>query len=245
MKKKIFVILVSITVILSNVGSLYAYNINLPVNKSDVNNLINKIIEKNISTSIKADKTLLEELTETIKFQSYIENNWDNLEVEKDPDLYNSTSKNVGKPGDILITAFDDDNYDLNAIKVGSLTTHAALVDSNPKKVLEVLPNGSISAEVKNADNDWRVRYKKILIVRPKTNIETINAAIKYGHTKIKTPFNFNIFDKTTNTKFYCSQFVWKCYLNSGLDLDRNDGKAVFPYDFISDKTTIVYKQGD
>ncbi|WP_242855798.1 YiiX/YebB-like N1pC/P60 family cysteine hydrolase [Ruminiclostridium josui] len=157
-------------------------------------------------------------------------------------DLYNSTDKWVGKPGDILITVFDKTNSDINAITMGSLTTHAAFVDSDPTKVLELFQDG-----IGNRVNDWRTRYKKILVVRPKVEPKIITDAIAYGHTKIGTPFSYfsNIFNKTKIDKYYCSQFVWDCYFKSGVDLDGNGGKAVFPYDFLrSDKVSIVYKQG-
>jgi uncharacterized protein YycO len=184
---------------------------------------------------------IYKETLSALRYQMYIEQNWNNLKVEQDMDLYNSNDKSLGKPGDILITVFDSDNNDINAISMGSLTTHAAFVDSDPKKVLEVLPDG-----VQNGENDWRTRYKKVLVLRPKLDEKTITGAIEYGHTRIGTPFNFFFFNKTTTDNFYCSQFVWRCFMNSGVDLDGNGGKTVFPYDFIqSDKVSIVYKQGE
>ncbi|RCX12982.1 uncharacterized protein YycO [Anaerobacterium chartisolvens] len=197
---------------------------------------------KELADVLKSPKTtreVAEELIDTLKFQIDIEKNWDNLKVEKDMDLYNSPGRYVGKPGDILIAAVDPDNPDIEAIKMGSLTSHAAMVDKDPQKVLEVMPGG-----IQNAENDWKTRYKKILVLRPKTNEGTIKGAIEYGHSKLGLPFNFNFLDKTRTDKFYCSQYVWRCFIEKGLDLDRNGGKAVAPYDFISDKVTIVYKQG-
>lgn len=184
---------------------------------------------------------IYKETLSALRYQMYIELNWNNLKIEQDMDLYSSNDKALGKPGDILITVFDSDNHDINAICLGSLTTHAAFVDSDPSKVLEVLPGG-----VQNGENDWRTRYKKVLVLRPNLDKKTVTSAIEYGHTKIGTPFNFNFFDKTTTNKFYCSEFVWRCFMNSGVDLDGNGGKAVFPYDFIqSSRVSIVYKQGE
>lgn len=187
-------------------------------------------------------QTIYKEIIDTLSFQDYIQRNWNNLVVEKDMDLYNSTDKWVGKPGDILIAAIDPDNTDINAITMGSVTTHSAFVDSDPKKVLELFQDG-----IENHENDWRTRYKKFIVVRPKVDQKIISDAIAYGHTKIGTPFSYfsNMFDKTNIDKYYCSQFVWDCYFKSGVDLDGNGGKAVFPYDFLrSDKVSIVYKQG-
>ncbi len=187
-------------------------------------------------------QAIYKEVKDTLSFQEYIQRNWNNLPIEKDMDLYNSKEAWVGKPGDILIAAIDPSNTDINAITMGSLTTHSAFVDSNPKMVLELFQDG-----IENHVNDWRTRYKKILVVRPKVDQKIIADAITYGHTRIGTPFSYftNMFEKTKIDKYYCSQYVWDCYLKSGVDLDGNGGKAVFPYDFLrSDKTSIVYKQG-
>lgn len=201
----------------------------------------------NISDYFKGSEEIIKEnakeIEDSLMYQLYIEEVWNGLEVEKDMDLYNSNDKSLGKPGDILIAAVDKDNIDINAIKVGSLTTHAAFVDSDPSRVLELLQDG-----VLNCENDWRTRYKKVLVLRPNLDEKIISDAIAFGHTKVGTPFSYfsNLFDKTNTDKFYCSQFVWDCFLKAGVDLDENGGNAVFPYDLMrSDKVSIVYKQGD
>lgn len=244
MKKRLILSLLIAVLISVNINYLSVDAAPLPIRSVNFGYTIAKpdaqITIDDVKKSLNVPDEITKEIVDTLQFQMKINRNWDNLQVDKDMDLYNSTGEAIGKPGDILIAAFDDDNTDINAITMGSLTTHAAMVDSDPTKVLEVFPDG-----VQNRENDWRTRYKKILVLRPKTNEETIKGAIEYGHTKINTPFNFDLFNKTTTDRFYCSQFVWRCYFNNGLDLDRNGGQAVFPYDFISDKTTIVYKQGE
>ncbi|AGK96278.1 YiiX/YebB-like N1pC/P60 family cysteine hydrolase [Clostridium pasteurianum] len=244
MKKRLILSLLSAVLISANINYSSVDALTLPIRSVNSGYTITKpdaqITIDDVKKSLNISDGIEKEIVDTLQFQIKIDENWDNLKVDKDMDLYNSTGKSIGKPGDILIAVFDDDNTDINAITMGSITTHAAMVDSDPTKVLEVFPDG-----VQNRENDWRTRYKKILILRPKTNEETIKGAIEYGHTKINTPFNYDLFNKTTTDKFYCSQFVWRCYFNNGLDLDRNGGLAVFPYDFISHKTTIVYKQGE
>lgn len=235
MKKKLILSLLCAITIAANVNSASAYAVSKPFN------LQVKSFCDNIKNYINEADAISKETKDTLDYQIYIEKNWDNLAVEKDMDLYNSNDKSIGKPGDILICVIDKNNSDINAIAMGSLTTHSAFVDSDPKKVLEAFPDG-----IENRENDWRTRYKKILVVRPKVDEKIIMNAIAYGYTKIGTPFSFiNLFQKTKTDKFYCSQFVWNCYMNSGVDLDGNGGKAVFPYDFLrSDKVSIVYKQG-
>ncbi|KNY28907.1 YiiX/YebB-like N1pC/P60 family cysteine hydrolase [Pseudobacteroides cellulosolvens] len=236
MKKKLILSLLCAGIIAVNVNYASAFSFSKPINP-DV-----KSFYDSIKSGINEVDAISKEMIDTLKFQTYIEKNWDNLVVEKDMDLYNSNEKYLGKPGDILICVIDKDNSDINAIMMGSLTTHSAFVDSDPQKVLELFQDG-----VKNAENDWRTRYKKVVVVRPKVDEKVIADAISYGHTKIGTPFSYfsNLFNKTKTDKFYCSQYVWNCYMNSGVDLDGNGGKAVFPYDFMrSDKVSIVYKQG-
>jgi uncharacterized protein YycO len=43
-----------------------------------------------------------------------------------------------------------------------------------------------------------------------------------YG-TNGRTPYNFNLLNKQTNSALYCSQLVWKFYLMLGIDVDSND----------------------
>lgn len=229
MKKKLIISLLSVVLVFANISYLNVDAAPLTINYVNYGYTTEILLPLNTAYEIK------KEIEATLRFQVKIDLNWNDLKVEKDMDLYNSSGKAVGKPGDILISITDDKNTDINAIMMGSISTHAAIVDSDPKKVLEVYQNN-----VENRANDWRTRYKKILVLRPKTNEETIKGAIEYGHTKLNTHFNFDFFNKTRTDKFYCSQFVWRSYFNNGLDLDRNGGRAVFPYDFISDKATIV-----
>lgn len=234
MKKKLIISLLSVVFIFVNISYLNVDAAPLTINS------VNYGYTTDIVGPLNSTYEIRKEIEAALRFQVKIDLTWNDLKVEKDMDLYKSKGKAIGKPGDILISVTDGKNTDINAIMMGSITTHAAMVDSDPQKVLEVYQNN-----VENRENDWRTRYKKILVLRPKTNEETISGAIKYGHTKLNTHFNFDFFNKTRTDKFYCSQFVWRCYFNNGIDLDRNAGLAVFPYDFISDKATIVYKQGE
>lgn len=43
-----------------------------------------------------------------------------------------------------------------------------------------------------------------------------------YGYDG-RTPYNFNLLNKHTNSALYCSQLVWKFYLMLGIDVDSND----------------------
>lgn len=43
-----------------------------------------------------------------------------------------------------------------------------------------------------------------------------------YGYNG-RTPYNFNLLNKHTNSALYCSQLVWKFYLMLGIDVDSND----------------------
>lgn len=52
------------------------------------------------------------------------------------------------------------------------------------------------------------------------TTFETLIA--KYGQNG-KTPYNYNLFNKYTDSALYCSQLVWKFYLMMGIDLDSNN----------------------
>ncbi|MBE6056293.1 MAG: hydrolase, partial [Clostridium sp.] len=46
--------------------------------------------------------------------------------------------------------------------------------------------------------------------------------------------------NKWTTNRFYCSQIVWRAWMEQGFDLDKDGGSAVLPNDLISDKLQIL-----
>lgn len=73
----------------------------------------------------------------------------------------------------------------------------------------------------------WKARNTYVGIYRgyvsPSKIATTFERLIaKYGQTG-KTPYNYNLFNKYSDSALYCSQLVWKFYLMMGIDLDSNN----------------------
>jgi uncharacterized protein YycO len=84
-----------------------------------------------------------------------------------------------------------------------------------------------------NKDIKTIIRYKYFDSSFKKQLLKNINNA-KYR--------DYSIVDKTNNTAFYCSQYIWYLYwktaqdLGYKLDIDSNGGYFVMPYDLLNDK---------
>ena len=73
----------------------------------------------------------------------------------------------------------------------------------------------------------WKTRNTYVGIYRGYVSPSKIattfqNLIAKYGQNG-QTPYNYNLFNKYTDSALYCSQLVWKFYLMMGIDLDSNN----------------------
>ena len=74
--------------------------------------------------------------------------------------------------------------------------------------------------------NTWKAPNTYVGIYRGYVSPSKISTAFqnliaKYGESG-KTPYNYNLFNKYSDSALYCSQLVWKFYLMMGIDLDSN-----------------------
>lgn len=61
---------------------------------------------------------------------------------------------------------------------------------------------------------------------------------------QIGKPYNLVIFNKGTTRKFYCSQLVWRAWLEQGFNLDWFDYgryEPVYPFELYLSKKTVQY----
>ncbi|SDY86702.1 YiiX/YebB-like N1pC/P60 family cysteine hydrolase [Thermoactinomyces sp. DSM 45892] len=146
----------------------------------------------------------------------------------------------VGTKGDILVT--------LSGVSSGSSAWaggHAGIVSEVAGFVVESYGNKKESENgVQHWRNNWDDRYKHVRGLWVKqADGDDYNYAASHARAKIGLPYNFNFFNTSTTSRFYCSQLVWRAWYNKGFDL--NDGGAVWPVDLIeSPKTTIFYSKG-
>jgi uncharacterized protein YycO len=143
----------------------------------------------------------------------------------------------VGGAGDILVT-LDSASSGSSAWAGG----HAGIVYDTTTVVESFGNKGSLNG-VRKWDNDWNTRYTHFQQERVSGATSTnYTAAKSYAATKVGLPYNYNFFDISTTSAFYCSQLVWRAWMHQNFDL--NDGGAVWPVDLIqSPLTYTVYIQ--
>lgn len=100
--------------------------------------------------------------------------------------------------------------------------THAGTFDGS-SRVYESNPDGVRLKPL----SDWQGSGRYVgLAYDNKRNESDIRSALDWAKKKWKTdgttPYNYNFANKTTDSKLYCSQLVWKIHGNKGVDLDSN-----------------------
>lgn len=125
----------------------------------------------------------------------------------------------LGKPGDILIkyTGRRAGTFDFRP-------GHTGIVHTNRYKTVESFPKfNSRKDGVRKYENTWRGRANTIGIKVSRTSKRAKYRAARYAVRQIGKHYNWNVFNKYTQEKFYCSQLVWRAWLSQGVDLDRRN----------------------
>lgn len=137
------------------------------------------------------------------------------------------------RKGVILVT---DDKY-----KGIIPTGHAAIIYSS-STVVESLENGVVMGA-----NDWNTSKSTCygVSVSGTTATEDKEAA-NWCYRQLGKPYNWNYFNTSTRTAFYCSQLVWASfYDNYDIDLSTSSfGSAIHPSELAdSSYTYIIYQK--
>lgn len=123
----------------------------------------------------------------------------------------------------------------------GELVGHAGIIYSTDETV-ESFPDGG----VQKYRNNWNTRYSTVYgsSVTTTSFSEDANAAdIAYSY--IGKPYNWIFTNTKTTSKFYCSQLVYRSFLDAA-NINLNEGGwIVFPIDLVqSNYTYTFYTQG-
>ena len=133
----------------------------------------------------------------------------------------------LGTYGDILITSRGSTNW---------IHGHAAIVSTSGKYVIEaVLFDG-----VRLADNDWYKRGNRAYIPKGIVSNRQRIAAVRYALNQLHKEYEIS-FDKWRTDKFYCSQLVWRAWLDAGKNIAPSSGKIVAPADL--EKSGTILKE--
>ncbi|WP_102400994.1 YiiX/YebB-like N1pC/P60 family cysteine hydrolase [Haloimpatiens massiliensis] len=196
-------------------------------NKEEAKNIIENWDKIKVNVTPEQENQIIKE--KSMYLEKLTKNSYDSkLATSRAAAITSSTS--IGSYGDVLITP-------VSWASGGSLTGHAGLVDWNSDYTVESYPSDGVQRRV----NDWRTRYTKIVVGHVGSAMNMTDA-INYATSKINYGYNAQFANKWRTDKFYCSQLVWRAYIDQGIDLDKDGGNAVFPTDLIDNDLTIFYK---
>ncbi|MGV1004078.1 MAG: YiiX/YebB-like N1pC/P60 family cysteine hydrolase [Candidatus Nanopelagicales bacterium] len=122
---------------------------------------------------------------------------------------------------------------------------HAAIVSTNSTVTIESFAKTASPINkdgVQKYANTWGARTD-VLMLRPRgATLKDFTAAATYAEAQVGDPYNWNFLDKMTEKSFYCSQLVWRAWLNQGIDIEKGSfpNGAVTPADLVNSTNTYV-----
>lgn len=149
-------------------------------------------------------------------------------------------SEDMLEPGDIifvdLYTGWSHGGYwDHLAIYVGSQPTMSGF--SDPAVVEATFNRGIIRTRLarflsRDEPATMSVRRLKEMPFRQ----ESVQKAIEYALAQVGKPFDFTAHatalpHKINEERLHCTEVIWRAYKAAGIDIDCNDGIAVYPED--------------
>lgn len=177
-----------------------------------------------------------------------------NLFISKTKDrktLYKTDKKTGASNSANLLSENSDDTYPTRSgvILVTSDSNllgfhygHAGIV-LTPSTTVESMQNG-----VARFPNTWNSRYNAVQGITVKDTTITQDAeASQWCDEQVGKPYNWNFFNTSTRSHFYCSQLVWAAFHDLyGINIDTNSSipGVIIPVDLPnqSDVTTIYVK---
>ena len=155
-----------------------------------------------------------------------------------DPVIYGNS---MGTYGDILVSLV------INSGSIG-FAGHAAIVSDDQNTTIESYAE-SFSPINKNGvqyySNDWGNKSKALLIRPIGASSNQYSIASRYAESQVGKPYNWELYDKNTEEKFYCSQLVWKAWLDAGIDCEVGSvpNGIIAPADLVNSDNTYIVKQ--
>lgn len=147
----------------------------------------------------------------------------------------------LGTDGDIIVTLM------LNSSSSG-IAGHAAIVSRNDDVTIESYSKSFSPKRIHGVaeyTNNWNIEPGTLLlrVVNAKDHHYTV--ASTYAEAQIGKPYNGNFFNKNRTDQFYCSQLVWRAWLNAGFDIEKGTipNAVIAPADLVnSPNTRLIHK---
>ena len=92
------------------------------------------------------------------------------------------------------------------------------------------------------SSNTWLDKRKTVYILKCPEKYDHTQPVRDWAETQIGKPYNWNYFDRKTTDSFYCSQLVWRSYLDSlNINLCPGAVSYVSPADILNSSKLDVY----
>lgn len=148
-------------------------------------------------------------------------------------------SAQLGTYGDILVSLIIDSGS-------SGFAGHAAIVSNNNAKTIESFAKGwsPINKDgVQVYNNTWN--KSGAILLRPNNAGGKYSSAASWAEKQVGKPYNWNFFNKTTTSKFYCSQLVWLAWKAQGVDTEIGSipNGVIAPADLVNSSNTYVVKK--
>lgn len=141
----------------------------------------------------------------------------------------------------------------------GTYPTRKGVILVTPDKYKGIIPTGhaaiiytstrvveSLSGGVTTGPNDWnKTRSQCYGVTTSGTTTTQDSNAADYCYRQIGKPYNWNYYNVTTRSSFYCSHLVWAAYLDLyAINLNTDSyGVAVHPMELVNTSRTYTIYQ--
>ncbi|MBP7552321.1 MAG: hypothetical protein KA885_02765 [Spirochaetes bacterium] len=153
---------------------------------------------------------------------------FETLKSEKYKKMSCDIDYNGIKKGDVILSVTR--NATLMACGGEDVPHHALLCVADPtsdESKVFITTNGHIKPEVALYPLSFLKQNDDIVIVLRlyKNNSETIDIIVDFAMRQLGKTYNMYFTDKMTTDSFYCTQLIWRAYMEAGINIDSNDNQ--------------------
>ena len=190
-------------------------------------------IKNELDNKIKKDEKKVQEIL------NQRENRAD-IEDQEDGNNQGLAANNAwGEAGDILVS------YEIDSGSAAIGAGHAAIVSTNHKKTIESYAESFSPVSMDGVvylKNEWKKNSNSFLGIVESSDKKR-KAAAKYAFNQLGKPYNWNFFNKTATSKFYCSQLVWRSWQEQNVEIDgQPDDTVVTPIELLKSDNVLISK---